>query len=932
MKTQTVLVVMGSALVSLLMGAPPPASGQGTAFTYQGQLLEGGAPANGWYDFQFAIHNDPGGGPPQAGPLPVDAVPVSNGLFTVTLNFGGGVFDGAALWLGIEVKTNASPDPYTPLTPLQPLTAAPYAVLAGTLGGNLPDPCLAGFYSQRVTLSNSSNVFFGAYQGDGRSLSNVNATTLEGLEAGSFWNVGGNVGTAPDTHFLGTIDSQPLELRVGNTRALRLEPTVGAPNLIGGAGDNVAGDGVQGVSIGGGARNAATGYFSSVSGGEQNVVTGSYTSVGGGVGNTASGWWATVGGGDWNIAGGSDATVSGGFTNIASSSYATVSGGIGNMASGGSSTVSGGAGNLALTAYCVVGGGRDNSASGYSTTVGGGGDNTASTDYATVGGGLTNTAAGSYAVVAGGVQNQAAGESAFVGGGLANAILSSCEFAAVAGGMGNRVSSGSDSAFVGGGESNLIYTTDGGVIGGGLFNQLDECYEGAVIGGGVGNEVSTASRYATIGGGLSNRINICVSGTISGGRNNSIAPGSVTAVIGGGDSNEISVGAAAVIAGGVGNTLLEAPRGVIGGGSSNLLGYGAEASVIGGGEGNLLLMADHATIGGGLGNTVAGSSTYATIGGGYTNRIGEGVVGAAIGGGSLNDIEFNSGHATIAGGWDNRIGEGGYYATIPGGYHNEATKGYSFAAGRRAKAIHEGAFVWADSRDLDYYSTRSNEFSIRAEGGVRIDTHLGIKLNDLDRPLITRGWFPFTSGAYEGVGRFGLFMEPWTLTVGLPTHGAAGFQVVSYNTNSTINSVLMSLDSGGNMTIAGTYSPSSDRAVKRDFSAIDPLEVLERLTALPMQTWAYTNNPSVRHLGPVSQDFHAAFGLGADDRHIATVDADGVALAAIQGLHQKLEFRSRRAEFGLQELKAQNAELKRELDELKRLVNAMTRNLNGGGK
>ena len=58
---------------------------------------------------------------------------------------------------------------------------------------------------------------------------------------------------------------------------------------------------------------------------------------------------------------------------------------------------------------------------------------------------------------------------------------------------------------------------------------------------------------------------------------------------------------------------------------------------------------------------------------------------------------------------------------------------------------------------------------------------------------------------------------------------------------------------------------------------------------MAVQTWAYTKSAGVRHLGPVAQDFKAAFGLGSSDKHIATVDADGVALAAIQGLNQKVE-------------------------------------------
>jgi len=82
---------------------------------------------------------------------------------------------------------------------------------------------------------------------------------------------------------------------------------------------------------------------------------------------------------------------------------------------------------------------------------------------------------------------------------------------------------------------------------------------------------------------------------------------------------------------------------------------------------------------------------------------------------------------------------------------------------------------------------------------------------------------------------------------------------------------------------------------------------------MAVQTWAYTNSAGVRHLGPVAQDFKAAFGLGSSDKHIATVDADGVALAAIQGLNQKVDSENAT-------LRAANVELKRELSEIKQLL------------
>jgi Chaperone of endosialidase/Stigma-specific protein, Stig1 len=77
----------------------------------------------------------------------------------------------------------------------------------------------------------------------------------------------------------------------------------------------------------------------------------------------------------------------------------------------------------------------------------------------------------------------------------------------------------------------------------------------------------------------------------------------------------------------------------------------------------------------------------------------------------------------------------------------------------------------------------------------------------------------------------------------------------------------------------------SDRNLKRDISPIDPAEILAKVSALPISTWSYVDQPpGVRHLGPMAQDFHAQFGLGNDDRTYNSVDAHGVALAAIQAL------------------------------------------------
>ncbi|MFQ5806598.1 MAG: hypothetical protein ACE5I3_09125 [Phycisphaerae bacterium] len=102
----------------------------GTVFTYQGQLKEGGIPANGDYDFVFRLFDDPSAGSQVGGDYPVDDWLVIDGLFTVQLDFGTGVFTGDALWLEVSVRPGASGDTHTVLSPRQPLTATPYALYA----------------------------------------------------------------------------------------------------------------------------------------------------------------------------------------------------------------------------------------------------------------------------------------------------------------------------------------------------------------------------------------------------------------------------------------------------------------------------------------------------------------------------------------------------------------------------------------------------------------------------------------------------------------------------------------------------------------------------------------------------------------------------------------------------------------------------------
>jgi len=175
----------------------------------------------------------------------------------------------------------------------------------------------------------------------------------------------------------------------------------------------------------------------------------------------------------------------------------------------------------------------------------------------------------------------------------------------------------------------------------------------------------------------------------------------------------------------------------IGGYSGNSVSGGVVGATIGGGGESgaaHLATSDFTTIGGGTGNTVSGLA--ATVGGGQANLAWG--FGATVAGG-VNNVASNAGSAAnfatvgggianIASGEDATVGGGiantssGARATVPGGRDNSAVGAYSFAAGRQAKANHDGAFVWADSTDADFASTGTDQFLIEADGGVGIGT------------------------------------------------------------------------------------------------------------------------------------------------------------------------------------------------------------------
>jgi hypothetical protein len=366
MKTKLHHQFIGLALlaISTFNGHLSTARAQGTAFTYQGQLSNSGSPANGSYDFQFMLFNVEQFGFPVGPVLTNSAVSVINGLFGATLDFGVGVFTGTNLWLDISVRTNGG-GAFTQLLPRQALLPTPYAMMANSasnLLGALPAAQLSGTIANSTlpaSPSFSGTLTANAFSGNGANVANVNAAALNGLNAATFWQLGGN--TVAPGQFLGSGNNEPVELWANGARALRLEPggpsaliadgiPTGAPNVIGGSAVNFAALGVVGATIGGG---GATNYPISWLSGSlfdspyPNSVTNDFGTVGGGLQNTAGGVGATVGGGYVNTVGGAGATVGGGAINTANGPFATVGGGDSNAADGWGATVGGGYWNIA---------------------------------------------------------------------------------------------------------------------------------------------------------------------------------------------------------------------------------------------------------------------------------------------------------------------------------------------------------------------------------------------------------------------------------------------------------------------------------------------------------------------------------------------------------------------------------------------------------
>jgi len=163
--------------------------------------------------------------------------------------------------------------------------------------------------------------------------------------------------------------------------------------------------------------------------------------------------------------------------------------------------------------------------------------------------------------------------------------------------------------------------------------------------------------------------------------------------------------------------------------------------------------------------------------------------------------------------------------------------------------------------------------------------------------------------------------------------GDGSRQALSQGTNS-----FMALATGGFWIFSGDYPAGiklapgasswttlSDRNVKKNFRPVDTVAVLDKLAAIPIEQWNYNweKDTDVPNLGPMAQDFKAAFFPGREDKGITTLEFDGVELAAIQGLNQKLKDKDVEIQTLKQTVKQQNDSLTERLHELEAAVKAL---------
>ncbi|HEY3763186.1 MAG TPA: hypothetical protein VGN23_15680 [Verrucomicrobiae bacterium] len=581
------------------------ASAQGTAFTYQGRLNNNGAPASGTYNFQFTLYASSTGDGVGAPPITNSAVLVTNGLFTTLIDFGPGVFTGNSYWLDIAVSTNGS-STFTELSPRQPITPTPYAIMANTasnllgalpasqlmgtipatnLSGTIPSANFSGPYGNQVSFGNGADsfdgdffgqffgslfqggTFTGQFLGDGSGIININPAHINGEIA--FLN-SNQTFTAQNVFMqpIGLANPNPSPNEQIDALAAQSNVRMVSTNTLFGAVlelKNLSSYGPE--YIGAINFNNTNNYYPGQIGYIAENPTNEFLDymefrVGGTVGLTIQA----------DPRGAQAANIIGGYpgNNIPSA------------ASGSDVIVGGGYPGAANTVL----------SNSYGVFIGAGSGNQIGPNVndSVISGGYFNIIQSYDSVIGGGVGNfiLSGGQYVVIGGGNGNEIQTNVLDSVIGGGVGNNIHGADSDSFIGSGYDNTLGATNSAdVIGGGYLNLIDAYNNGATIGGGFFNRISSSYLYYT---------NDYITGSfIGGGYNNLIDTNGYVDTVTGGQGETIQSNAVyAFIGGGADNTVLAYANGaVIGGGENNQAGGG------------------FSTVPGGLQNSATGQGSFA---------------------------------------------------------------------------------------------------------------------------------------------------------------------------------------------------------------------------------------------------------------------------------------------------------------------------------
>jgi hypothetical protein len=274
----------------------------------------------------------------------------------------------------------------------------------------------------------------------------------------------------------------------------------------------------------------------------------------------------------------------------------------------------------------------------------------------------------------------------------------------------------------------------------------------------------------------------------------------------------------------------------------------------------------------------------------YSTAFGENV--RALGDNAIvvgkNSVAANTG--TVA------LGEG---HTATGA--NSVALGYGASTSTINGSPRTGTFVFSDRSVPLTYSFNSSSPDIETQFHPTVTNSFNVRA--------INGSFFYTNTALTTGFIFNSTTATMTLTNSRLSMASDGSTTLTSNSGGSAG---VTLPAGG-----GSWNSLSDRNMKANFAAVDTRAILRGVLGLPISTWNYKSQPdSVRHIGPMAQDFFAAFKVGEGNKTIATIDPDGVAFAAIQGLHEELKDRDVKIEGLQQQVRQQQSQL----DGLKKLL------------